>query len=145
MIDSEHDERTSAGACFRGTIGASPTQSPRVIGSTMSDLTDLFAEIPADRSEELFQTLLDTPSVRIERIVSQGQSSPEGFWYDQEDHEWVVLLKGAAKLTLEGVGSVDLRPGGFVNIPAHQRHRVEWTDPTQPTVWLAIHYQEGRP
>jgi cupin 2 domain-containing protein len=107
----------------------------------MDDLTNLLAGIPADLPEELFQTLLSTPSLRIERIVSWGHTSPEGFWYDQETHEWVLLPSGAARLLLEGDEPLDLRPGDFVNIPAHRRHRVEWTDPTQPTVWLAIHYE----
>ena len=106
----------------------------------MAGLTNLFAEIPEDLPEELIQALLSTPGLRIERIVSLGHSSPQGFWYDQEEHEWVLLLKGAARLRLDGEEPIDLRPGAFVNIPAHQRHRVEWTDPTRPTVWLAIHY-----
>jgi cupin 2 domain-containing protein len=110
---------------------------------TMTNLTDLFADIPSDLPEELFQTLLHTSSFRIERIVSQGHSSPEGYWYDQETDEWVLLLKGMARLTFEGEEPVDLLPGAFLNIPAHRRHRVEWTDPTQPTIWLAIHYESG--
>ena len=105
----------------------------------MPELNNLFAEVPAELPEELFQTLLNTPNFRIERIVSLGHASPEGFWYDQETHEWVLLLSGAARLLLEGTEPLDLLPGSFVNIPAHKRHRVEWTDPTQPTIWLAIH------
>jgi cupin 2 domain-containing protein len=108
----------------------------------MADLTNLFADIPADLPEELVQTLLSTSKLRIERIVSLGHASPEGFWYDQETDEWVLLLTGAARLTLEGEEPLDLLPGAFVNIPAHRRHRVEWTDPVQPSVWLAIHYRE---
>jgi cupin 2 domain-containing protein len=111
----------------------------------MPDLTNLFSEIPADLPEELFQTLLSTSQFRIERIVSQGHSSPEGFWYDQETDEWVLLLRGAARLTFEGEPPLDLRPGAFVNIPARKRHRVEWTSPTEPTIWLAIHYREESP
>ncbi|SIN68324.1 cupin 2 domain-containing protein [Singulisphaera sp. GP187] len=109
----------------------------------MADWINLFSEIPADLSEELFQTLLNAPGLRIERIVSRGHVSPEGFWYDQETHESVLLLSGAARLTFEGEPPIDLVPGAFVNIPARQRHRVDWTDPTQPTVWLAIHYGAG--
>ena len=107
----------------------------------MAGLTNLFAEIPADLPEELIQTLLSTSSLRIERIVSLGHFSPEDFWYDQKTHEWVLVLKGAARLTLEGDEPLDLRPGAFVNIPSHKRHRVVWTDPAQPTIWLAIHYE----
>jgi cupin 2 domain-containing protein len=108
----------------------------------MADLTNLFVDIPADLSEELVQTPLGASNLRIERIVSLGHASPEVFWYDQEADEWVLLLTGAARLTLEGEGPLDLLPGAFVNIPAHRRHRVEWTDPVQPTVWLAIYYRE---
>lgn len=103
-------------------------------------MTNLFAEIPADLPDELFQTLLTAPGLRVERIVSLGHASPDGFWYDQPTHEWVVLLQGAARLTVEGQTPIDLVPGSFLNIPARQRHRVDWTDPAGPTVWLAIHY-----
>jgi cupin 2 domain-containing protein len=113
--------------------------------ATMAGFTNLFADIPADLPEELFQTLLSTSNVRIERIISLGHASPQGFWYDQETHEWVLLVKGAARLMFEGEEPIDLRPGSFVNVPAHRRHRVEWTDSTQPTIWLAIHYREKSP
>jgi cupin 2 domain-containing protein len=106
----------------------------------MMDLRNLFTEIPSELPEELVQTLLRAPGLRIERIVSLGHASPEGFWYDQENGEWVALLAGAARLRFEGGESIELRPGAFVNIPAHARHRVEWTSPDGPTVWLAIHY-----
>jgi cupin 2 domain-containing protein len=120
-----------------GTIQVADSRS----GKSMARVMSLFAEVPADVPEELFETILSTPSFRVERIISRGHFSPEGFWYDQETHEWVLLLKGAARLTLEGGEPIDMLPGSFVNIPAHQRHRVEWTDPTQPTIWLAIHYE----
>jgi cupin 2 domain-containing protein len=106
----------------------------------MAHLTNLFADIPDDLPEELVQALLSTPGLRIERIVSLGHTSPEGFWYYQDSHEWVLLLKGAARLRFEGEEPIELRPGMFVNIPAHRRHRVEWTEPHEPTIWLAIHY-----
>ena len=109
----------------------------------MVGLTNLFADISANLPEELVQTLLSMPSLRIERIVSLGHISPEGFWYDQQTHEWVLLLKGAARLMFEGERPIDLLPGSFVNIPAHKRHRIEWTDPNQTTIWLAIHYESG--
>lgn len=77
---------------------------------------------------------------RIERIVSPGQASPPGFWYDQEQVEWVVLLSGSAGLLLEGESEPRvLRPGDYVEIPARQKHRVEWTDPKEATVWLTVH------
>jgi len=107
-------------------------------------LKNLFADIPKDLSDELFETLLQTSSFRIERIVSRGHCSPEGFWYDQDDNEWLILLKGRAVLRFEDQSeSITMNPGNYVNIEKHRRHRVEWTDPEQETVWLAIHYPAG--
>ena len=102
---------------------------------------NLFADLPtASAAEEVFDTLLDRPGLRIEHIVSTGQASPEGFWYDQPEDEWVVLLAGSAGLRFEDEEDArTLQPGDWVLIPAHARHRVEWTDPTAPTVWLAVH------
>jgi cupin 2 domain-containing protein len=106
----------------------------------MSAPPNLLADIPASLPEEIVQTLLSTTNVRIERIVSHGHVSPKDFWYDQEMHEWVLLMSGAARLRFEGEEPIEMTAGAFANIPAHKRHRVEWTDPEQPTVWLAIHY-----
>ncbi|MEI8071355.1 MAG: cupin domain-containing protein [Planctomycetota bacterium] len=92
--------------------------------------------------EELFATLLEDSDVRIERIVSHGHSSPPGFWYDQDQAEWVLVLRGAARLEFDD-RVLDMRPGDFVNIPAHQKHRVAWTTPDEPTIWLAVHYGGG--
>lgn len=104
--------------------------------------TNLFADVPAPLPAELQQTLVDRPGVRIERIVSHGHASPAGFWYDQAEHEWVAVLQGAARLRFEDQAeAVKLRPGDFVNIAAHRRHRVEWTTPDEPTIWLAVFYQ----
>lgn len=100
---------------------------------------NLLASVPSNLPAELFEVLLSKSNVRIERIVSHGHSSPEDFWYDQNDHEFVVVLQGAARLRFED-GEIELRAGSFVEIPAHKRHRVEWTTPDEPTVWLAIHY-----
>jgi cupin 2 domain-containing protein len=87
----------------------------------------------------MFTTLLGAANVRIERIVSHGHASSEGFWYDQDQHEWVVVLKGAARLRFEEhEQTVEMRPSDFVNIPAHKKHRVEWTTSDQPTIWLAV-------
>jgi len=82
------------------------------------------------------------PNVRIERIVSTGHTSPEGFWYDQAEHEWVTVLSGRAKLRYEDGLEVELGPGDAASIPAHTRHRVEWTSPNAPTVWLAFFWSE---
>jgi cupin 2 domain-containing protein len=96
--------------------------------------------LPPHLPEELIQTLLSTTNVHIERIVSHGHCSPEGFWYDQDTHEWVLLISGAGRLRFEGEEAFAMAVGDFVNIPAHKRHRVGWTDPKQATIWLAIHY-----
>lgn len=102
-------------------------------------MTNLFADLPARLPDELTTTLLEAADVRIERILSHGHASPADFWYDQPQAEWVVVLKGAARLQFED-GTVEMRPGDSVNIPAHRKHRVEWTTPDEPTIWLAVHY-----
>lgn len=102
---------------------------------------NLFTDVPRELAQEQIAQLLSSPHVRIERIVSCGQASPPGFWYDQAQAEWVVLLAGAARLQFEGEAAArTLTSGDYLHIPAHLRHRVEWTDGTQPTVWLAVHY-----
>lgn len=101
---------------------------------------NLFASIPRDTDKELFETLLDTTPLRLERIVSTGQSTPADEWYDQDRHEWVVLLSGRARLVFDDDSSLELSSGDFLNIPAHKRHRVDWTSPDEETVWLALHY-----
>ncbi len=103
--------------------------------------SNLFEKIPADLAAEQIDTLLSRPNVRIERIVSQGQASPEGFWYDQDQSEWMVLLRGSAAIRFEGQDKpVTLGEGDYLTIAAHARHRVEWTDPNRQTVWLAVHF-----
>jgi len=102
----------------------------------MDNLFDLPAELP---SGELVEVILARPGLRIERIVSHGQSSPPGFWYDQSEHEWVMLLKGFARLRFED-RVIELKAGDQLNIPANCRHRVEWTMPNEPTIWLAVFY-----
>lgn len=107
-------------------------------------IPNLLAEIPRDLPEELFQTLVAAQGLRIERIVSYGHASPAGFWYDQAENEWVLLLQGAARLRFENRETpFELTPGTHVLIPANMRHSVEWTDPTQPTIWLAIHFSSN--
>jgi cupin 2 domain-containing protein len=90
---------------------------------------------------ERFEELLRRPGLRIERIVSAGDASPPGFWYDQDWGEWVMLLAGAADLLIDGeTAPRRLRPGDHVDLPPHTRHRVEWTSAQPPAVWLAVHY-----
>lgn len=97
-------------------------------------------------ADEAFDTLLAKADFRVERIVSRGHVSPAGFWYDQEQAEWVLVVQGAARLRLQTADRrediVELRAGDSLNIPAHQRHRVDWTSPDKPTIWLAIHYAD---
>jgi cupin 2 domain-containing protein len=100
---------------------------------------NLFENLPAQLPDELIETLLRAEGVRIERIVSLGHVSPAGFWYDQEENEWVLVLKGAASLRFEDE-TLEMKPGDFVNIPAHTKHRIEWTTPDEPTIWLAVFY-----
>jgi cupin 2 domain-containing protein len=101
---------------------------------------NLLADLPGRQAEEQIERLVGGPDFRIERIVSTGQASPSGFWYDQPDDEFVVLLAGAARLRFEEDDRIlDLKPGDWVELPAHVRHRVEWTQADPPTVWLAVH------
>jgi len=102
----------------------------------------LWSDLPDSIQAETFTTLLCMPGVRIERIVSQGQSSPEVGWYDQVENEWVIVLKGRGCLQFEDGTELVLGPGDFVDLPAHCRHRVAWTDSTEVTVWLAVFYPQ---
>jgi len=101
----------------------------------------LLDPIPDDANREHVLPLVEGKSARIERIVTFGQASPSGFWYDQDLAESVAVLTGSAGLRFEDApGVLELRPGDHVLIPAHRRHRVEWTDTTGPTIWLAVHF-----
>lgn len=105
---------------------------------------NLFSNLPDNglRSEaEIFDVLLSAPGIKIERILSTGQASPPGFWYCQSQSEWVVVIRGSAGVKFEQDDTVRvLRAGDSLHIPAQCRHRVEWTDPQEPTLWLAVHY-----
>jgi cupin 2 domain-containing protein len=106
---------------------------------------NLFTALPQRSAQELVEVLVERAGVRIERVVSTGQASPPGFWYDQPDDEFVVLLSGTAILRFEeGDRRLPMAPGDWVEIPAHVRHRVEQTDPEEPTVWLAVHRTASR-
>ena len=103
---------------------------------------NLLDDVPAALAGEDLRTLLTTPDLWIERIVSTGQASPPGFWYDQDWAEWVLLLTGQAALLVEGEAAPHvLTPGSYLHLPAHCRHRVEWTSTDTPTVWLAVHHR----
>jgi cupin 2 domain-containing protein len=106
-----------------------------------ANFINLFDQLPDNLPQELITTLVEARHIRIERIVSHGHASAENFWYDQPQHEFVVLLKGEARLQFEDA-TIELRPGSFINIAAHRRHRVAWTTPDEVTIWLAIHYTD---
>jgi len=105
------------------------------------ELKNIFTDIPTDMKEEIFQTILSTDFIRIERIISKGQSSPENFWYDQNENEWVIVLQGKAIIKYDDSSIITLKKGDFLLIPAHKKHRVEWTDPNDITIWLAIFFK----
>jgi cupin 2 domain-containing protein len=104
-------------------------------------MPNLFSDLSSGMGAEQFSELLSRPGLRIERIVSTGQASPPGFWYDQPQGEWVLVLQGEARLAFEDDASSHLlRAGDFLDIAPHRRHRVEST--ATPTVWLAVHYDQ---
>ena len=110
-------------------------------------MPNIFANIPADLPEELIEVLCENckgcekSDLRIERIISRGHRSAEGFWYDSDKSEWVLLLKGSAAIAFEDNPTpLELLPGDYLNIPAHTKHRLERTDENEDSVWLAIHY-----
>jgi len=102
-------------------------------------MPNLLSAIPTTLPDELTETLAQAKHVHIERIVSQGHHSPPDFWYDQTENEFVLLVQGAARLRFED-SVVEMKPGDWLYIPAHRRHRVDWTTPDERTVWLAVHY-----
>jgi cupin 2 domain-containing protein len=101
---------------------------------------NIFDALPADISKEVFEDIVRTPHVRIERILSKGHASPEVGWYDQDENEWVIVLEGAGSILFEDGRQVVLHKGDYLNIPAHARHKVLWTDPEGVTIWLAVFY-----
>lgn len=105
------------------------------------DIKNVFSGIKKQSPDEIIETIIKTNQFKIERIISGGESTEKGKWYDQTADEWVILLKGSAGLLFEGNNEiVTMKPGDHVNIPARQKHRVEWTDANEETIWLAVHY-----
>ncbi|OHU94774.1 cupin [Pseudoalteromonas byunsanensis] len=105
-------------------------------------LQNLLANLPTDTDKEHFEDLLSAKHLRIERIVSYGQTSPDSFWYNQDEHEWVIVLSGCGTVEFFDGQEHILKCGDFLNIPAHTKHRVSHTANTEATVWLAIFYQD---
>jgi cupin 2 domain-containing protein len=109
---------------------------------TPDSIANLFRDLPAELLTEHFDELVSSSALKIERIVSNGHGSPAGFWYDQEQHEWVLLLRGRAMLKLEDpAATLIMTAGDHLLIRAHRRHRVEGTEPG--TVWLAVHFSDA--
>ncbi len=105
-------------------------------------MNNIFDKIPTCLKQEIVEPLIEQDSVRIERIISKGHKSPEAGWYDQDQNEWVMVLRGEAILAFEGASSITLKEGDFVDIKAHRKHKVEWTDPAIETIWLAVRYSD---
>lgn len=104
-------------------------------------INNLFNNVPVSFTDEFVDILSENKNVRIERIVSKGHASPENFWYDQDRDEFVILLKGSARLAFKDEQEVvELKPGDYLHIRAHVKHRVEWTSTKEDTFWLAVHY-----
>jgi len=103
-------------------------------------MNNILDSIPKDLSNEVFEDLVTSDKVKIERIISKGHTSPDVGWYDQEQSEWVIVIAGSAIIGFDDKPSVTLKAGDYLNIPAHQKHKVEWTDPDVETVWLAVFY-----
>jgi len=130
---------------FSETVSVDGQDVPRFqsLGSSRENvgesITNIFDDLPQHVPKEVVQTLIQAADVRIERIISHGHASAPDFWYDQPQHEWVIVLKGAARLEFED-GMIAMKPGDFINIAAFRKHRVDWTTPDEPTVWLGVRY-----
>ncbi len=100
---------------------------------------NIFENIPTDLSEEVFEKILSTSDFTLERIISHGHTSPKEGWYIQKKSEWVIVLEGEAILSFQDK-DIRLKKGEYINIPAGTKHKVSWTKPDSPTIWLALHY-----
>jgi cupin 2 domain-containing protein len=101
---------------------------------------NLFDNLPKAQKDELFEEILSTENIRVERIISDGQKSPAGFWYDQEENEFVVLMQGSAVIEFEDGETVNLKAGDYLYLPAKMKHRINYTDEKIKTVWLALFF-----
>jgi cupin 2 domain-containing protein len=133
---------------FSETVKVEGQEVPRFqpLGSSNEQVSEnfknIFDDLPQNLPKELVQILVRAADVRIERIISHGHASPADFWYDQAQAEWVIVLKGAARLQFEN-GTVEMKVGDCINVPAFKKHRVDWTTPDEPTVWLGVRYGEA--
>lgn len=101
---------------------------------------NIYNRLPIDLNNEIIEIIMDSGKCRIERIFSYGHKSPDNFWYDQVENEWVILLKGKAKLKFDDEEILEMGTGDYINIPAHKKHKVVWTSPDEETIWLAVFY-----
>ena len=101
---------------------------------------NIFENLPENFKGEIIEEILRNKNFKIERIISNGSSSPENFWYDQDENEFVLLLAGSAGISFNDDTKINLKPGDYTVIEAHRKHRVEWTDPVQKTIWLTFFY-----
>ncbi len=105
----------------------------------MSNKQNLLTGVTTSIPNEIFETIISTPNIKIERIISKGHKSEPNFWYDQDQFEWILIVKGEARLQFEDK-LICLTPGDYLNIAAHQKHRIDWTTPEEETIWLAVFY-----
>jgi cupin 2 domain-containing protein len=103
-------------------------------------MKNIFNDIPDNIEREIFEQIVNSDKVKIERIISKGHHSPESGWYDQEQNEWVMILTGEAILSFADGSDITMKKGDYIAIPAHKKHRVKWTAPNVETLWLAVHY-----
>ncbi len=104
------------------------------------EVNNIFEPMPYHPDDEVVELIVQNEKTKIERIISRGHTSPASGWYDQEKDEWVIVLKGEAIISFENGKEVNLKAGDHINISAHTKHKVKWTDPKTETVWLAVHY-----
>ena len=105
-------------------------------------VNNIFSTQTDKLDDEIIETLVENKGICIERIISKGHTSPASGWYDQTQNEWVIVLKGDAIISFENESEVRLRAGNYIDIAAHKKHRVSWTDPDNETIWLAVHYSK---
>ena len=104
-------------------------------------MNNLLSSLPHKIDSEIFENLVHSDHIKIERILSKGHSSPASGWYDQDENEWILVLKGSGVVVFDDGNKVTLKKGDYLNIPARKKHKVSWTDPKTVTVWLAIFYR----
>lgn len=105
----------------------------------MRNKQNLLTGVPTSIPDEIFETIISKSNIKIERIISKGHKSEPNFWYDQDKSEWILILKGEARLQFEDK-SIYLTSGDYLNIAPHQKHRIDWTTPEEETIWLAVFY-----